>query len=95
MGNAVRGDGTTSKQMQEAPKGAIFIWVNAHLWYPKQLAQRLGRTDLKIIAPNQFGSEAQGRNCFVEIDHACVLPQAHYGWMFQNNKRWREKNPGA
>ena len=48
-----RRDGKTTKQMQEAPHGALYLWVNGHLGYPKQLARTLGREDLVIISPCQ------------------------------------------
>jgi hypothetical protein len=47
-----RGSGRTTKQMHEAPKNSVFVWANADLHYPKKLAEKLGRTDLKIVGPN-------------------------------------------
>jgi hypothetical protein len=46
-----RGSGKTTRAMVAAPKGAVFVWVNHHLDYPKHLAKFLGRDDLKIVSP--------------------------------------------
>lgn len=45
------GDGKTTKQMLAAPQGAVFIWCDYILSYPRDLAQDLGRPDLKIVGP--------------------------------------------
>jgi hypothetical protein len=74
--DAVRGSGRTTRQMQEAPYRAYYIWVNGYLSYPKNLAAHLGRQDLKIMSP---GSINRGRNLLgiprsrIVIDHATVL----------------------
>ena len=47
-----RGSGRTTKQMQEAPQNSIFVWVHHDLHYPKKLAEKIGRNDLKIVSPN-------------------------------------------
>ena len=44
-----RGTGRTTEQMEAAPKGAVFVWVNSYLSYPKHLAVSLGRQDLLIF----------------------------------------------
>lgn len=46
-----RGTGRTTEQMEAAPKGAVFVWVNSYLSYPKHLAVSLGRQDLLIVPP--------------------------------------------
>jgi hypothetical protein len=51
LGGPDRGSGKTTRAMQAAPKGAVFVWVNHHLDYPKALARHLGREDLKIVSP--------------------------------------------
>ena len=43
-----RQTGRTTQQMLNAPLGAVFVWVNQHLYYPISLARRLGRTDLEV-----------------------------------------------
>jgi len=47
-----RGTGRTTAQMKAAPKGAIFVWCNPCLNYPRQLAKGLDRIDLVIIPPS-------------------------------------------
>ncbi len=47
-----RGTGRTTKQMENAAFGAVYIWIEgAPLTYPQRLAEGLGRNDLKIIRP--------------------------------------------
>lgn len=65
-----RGTGLTSRQMQEAPKGAIFIWCNAEVRYAERLARYLGRDDLIIVSPGRFEDVARGRRIPVVMDHA-------------------------
>jgi hypothetical protein len=43
-----RQTGRTTRQMLDAPKGAIFVWPNVDLHYPRQLAKRIDREDLLI-----------------------------------------------
>lgn len=70
-----RGEGTTTAQMTNSPKGAVFVWVNSHLDYPRQLARKLKREDLKIVSPGWLdgmqwaGLELTG----LVLDHACDL----------------------
>lgn len=70
-----RGVGNTTRQMQVAPKNAVFVWVNGHLEYARDLAAHLGRTDLKIVSPAWLtqrewaGRELSG----IVLDHACRL----------------------
>lgn len=46
-----RGTGRTTKQMKEAPRGAVFVWCNDNLSWPRNLALTHGRKDLQIIGP--------------------------------------------
>ena len=61
--------------MKDAPKGALFVWCNGHLEYPKALARHLGREDLYIISPGQLenpkfrGRELSG----IVLDHWTLL----------------------
>jgi hypothetical protein len=70
-----RGTGETTRQMQAAPKGAVFVWCNDAIDYPKRTAARAGRTDLKIVSPNWLddetwrGLELSG----LILDHALLL----------------------
>lgn len=66
-----RQTGRTSKQIEAAPQGAVFVWVTGDLGYPRRLAEQLGRDDLQFVAPlflerGEFG----GRDTVVCIDHA-------------------------
>lgn len=48
-----RGTGRTTRQIQAAPKGAIFVWVNSgSIQYARDLAASLGRSDLTIVSPS-------------------------------------------
>jgi hypothetical protein len=71
----LRGSGRTTAQMQMAPKGAIYIWCNGHLDYPKDLARRLGREDLVIVSPYWLTDRRYSgqRLSGVVIDHAATL----------------------
>lgn len=69
--DADRGTGRTTKQMQAAPLNAVFVWCNQHLDYPKKLARRIGRDDLKIVAPNWLDDRWMGVEILgLVIDHA-------------------------
>ena len=41
-----RQTGRTTQQMLDAPVGAVFVWCNSALTYPKILAHGLQRDDL-------------------------------------------------
>jgi hypothetical protein len=77
-----RGTGRTTKQMQAAPKGAIFISANRPMVaHDRLLAFKCGRSDLVVVAPHWItdrrwvGLELSG----VVIDHAANLTQReHY-----------------
>lgn len=67
-------DGCTSRQMQEAPHGSVFVWGNGDLYYPRALAQHLERTDLEIVAPRWLESSWRRRYLpGLVIDHAAWL----------------------
>lgn len=69
-----RGDGTTSRQMENAPYGALFVWPNEVLDYPRALANHLGRGDLEIVGPSAlkyYEQRLAGRQFSgVVLDHA-------------------------
>jgi len=77
--------------MQEAPKGAVFVWCNRHTDYPKALAQKIGRTDLEIrplawLRPeNVRGREFAG----VVLDHAVRLDSEGYEALYWVRARMR------
>jgi hypothetical protein len=69
-----RGTGETTRQLQAAPRGATFIWVNGDTSYPQALAYALERDDIMIrpiSALNPASSWWRGRP-IVELilDHA-------------------------
>ena len=70
----VRGDGTTTRQMQNAPIGAVYIWVRRDTAYPKRVAEKIGRTDLKIVWPNWLTDSQWQGNWFggIILDHAAA-----------------------
>ena len=83
MGEITRCDGTTTKQMTEAPRDAIFVWCNGHLDYPRRLAQHLGRKDLRIEGPTFFENRWRGLRRPVVVDHAAarmMTRQQREGW---------------
>jgi hypothetical protein len=70
-----RGTGRTTEQMKSAPVGAVFIWCNSNLAYPKGLAEKLGRQDLQIESPSwlSFRNIAGREFVGVVVDHASHL----------------------
>lgn len=72
-----RRQGTTTRQMLDAPRGALFIWPVSTLSYPKALACHLERQDLIIAGPSALFEG--GRRWFSErlpgvvVDHACQI----------------------
>lgn len=67
--------GRTTRQMQTAPQGALYVWHNVRLGFPRNLARELGRTDLVIVSPlwlsngqQWFGRVWPG----VVVDHAAI-----------------------
>ena len=66
-----RGDGTTSRQLLEAPRGAIYICSDQrNAEYTRRLAHHLGRHDISCKTPEFFRCGWQGnRGLKVIIDH--------------------------
>ena len=75
MTHQTRGAGHTTRQMRAAPQKAVFVWVNHHLMYPKDLARKIGREDIEIVSPawlsdlRWVGREFSG----IILDHAASL----------------------
>lgn len=66
-----RGTGITTQQLREAPEGAVFVWCNHHISYPRDLAAKLGRRDLRIEPSSFFeGDRWRGLRGPVVVDHA-------------------------
>jgi hypothetical protein len=75
-----RGTGRTRRAMEAADHGAIYIWCNGGLSYPKQLAKHLGRDDLKIYSPSVL-EDGRLRGILapeIVVDHATRLTDAQY-----------------
>ena len=68
--SAMRQIGRTSEQMKAAPKGAVYVWVNSILGYPKALARAVGREDLRIVGPHMVEVLVHRE---MVVDHAAVL----------------------
>lgn len=68
-------NGTTTKQIKDAPLGAIYVWPTADVLYPKRLAEALGRSDLKIVGPSWLKGKDivfKARHVSGVIDHAVM-----------------------
>lgn len=67
--------GRTSQQMLAAPPRAVFVCCNEQLIYPRQLAGRLRRKDLRIVGPSWLEDEGWRGGDFsaVVLDHALRL----------------------
>lgn len=67
----LRQSGITTLQMLNAPKDAVYVWVNSKLLYPKHLARHLGRDDLVICTRGLLTAEnvVLSKTYWV-IDHA-------------------------
>jgi hypothetical protein len=73
-----RNAGITSRQISEAPKGALFIWPEHRtMHYAVALATHLKREDVEIASPNVFegaGQRLRGRALpAIILDHATRL----------------------
>jgi hypothetical protein len=75
-----RGTGTTTRQMEAAPNGTVFVWVHAEISYPKALAHKIGRDDLEIVGPDWLENDRwRGRTLTgVVVDHAAILTGAQW-----------------
>jgi hypothetical protein len=90
------GSGRTTKQMREAPHGAVFVWCNGQLFYPRDLARHLGRADLEIVSPDSMREyhRFMGRKLSgLVIDHAAELNARQYDGMRHVNDRIVHNNP--
>jgi hypothetical protein len=61
--------------MQAAPQGAVFIWCNSHIEYPKALARKIGRQDLRVerLSWLAYRNVAGLRVTGVVVDHAAKM----------------------
>lgn len=71
-----RQTGTTTRQLQAAPAGSIYIWPNAMISYPRALAEHIGRRDLSFHGPDWLANPRNVlclRGGAIVIDHATRL----------------------
>jgi len=63
--------------MSAAPLGAVFVWLNSNLFYPKALAAKLGRDDLEVRPLSWLNvRNTRGRRfnySEVVVDHAVLF----------------------
>lgn len=85
----MRGSGKTTRQLKEAPPRAYFVWCNSKTYYPKKLAQSLGRDDITIVPPD-FINQIFCSNHFVVADHAAELTLSQRALLKLNNKRFKD-----
>lgn len=66
-----RGVGTTTRQIKEAPEGAIYVCCRDDIRHIKDLARALGRSDLTFVGPSFFGDNRwRGNRKPLIVDHA-------------------------
>lgn len=73
MSDGCRQTGTTTEQMRAAGRNSWYIWLNAELAYPRALARRIGRGDLRIVAPDALVTSRMHGTRDPVVDHACRL----------------------
>lgn len=75
-----RQTGLTSRQMLDAPAGAVFVWCNSNLGYPKALAVAVGREDLDVrpLTWMEMRNVAARKVTGLVIDHAAALSGKGY-----------------
>lgn len=69
-----RQSGITTRAMLAAPHGAVYVWPNQKLLYPRQLAEFLKRDDLVIVGPSWLDARrALGRQPMLTVvDHMAI-----------------------
>lgn len=78
-----RGTGRTTRQMKEAPQGAIFIWCAEGLAYPRGLAEKAGRRDLRIEPLSRVRLTPEwlrGTNRPIVVDHEAMVRMTARQW---------------
>jgi hypothetical protein len=86
------GSGLTTRAMQCAKRGAVYVWLNDRLEYPRELARRLGREDLVIVGPSWLTDRRWLGLTFPEItqDHATTFTDAQWKAYWGARTRVRE-----
>ena len=67
-----RGSGRTTRQIKELPLGAVFVWCNSRLDYPRRLLRHLNRMDVVLVTPNWVADNRWRGQTFTggAVDHA-------------------------
>lgn len=83
--------GMTLQQLSTAEIGALFVWVNNKLGYPKRLAEFLGRSDIKIVSPSWLSKDnlLEVRVSQIVIDHAAHLTTDQWEAWYLCQSRYR------
>lgn len=73
-----RGQGFTTLQMRNAPKGALYVWPNRNLEHAKARAAEIGRGDLHFAPASDLSllGALRHRGCLysaIVVDHAVGL----------------------
>ena len=70
-----RQTGRTTQQIADAPRGAVFVWCNSAIEYPRALAKKLGRDDVVVRPMSWLAPQNTDGHTFaaVVIDHAAIL----------------------
>ena len=84
----MRGSGKTTQQLQQAPQRCYFVWCASNTYYPKRLAQFLGRYDIKVVSPD-FLRIFVSTGAPIIIDHALVVDEYVRHMIELNNRRLR------
>lgn len=87
-----RGTGRTTRQMLAAPHGAVFVWCNnGSAGYARDLAQKHGRDDLKVVTPQwlEDGKWQGHRLTGLIVDHAARLSAAQMAALHYASARVR------
>jgi hypothetical protein len=88
-----RQTGRTTKQINEAPEGALFVVPNWQaINYTRHLAQRLGRKDLRFTVPEYVYIDVVGTGRAVVVDHAARLTLDEQDAVTEANHRRKHEN---
>jgi hypothetical protein len=92
-----RQSGRTTQALLAAPKGAVYVWVNHRLEYPKALAHKLGRDDLKIVSPKWIEDRRWVGMEFpaMDIDHETHFTERQWELYWEAKTRVRPVQPSA
>lgn len=86
-----RDTGETTRQMKAAPKDAIYVCPGVGaLFYSRNLAASLGRSDLKMVTLEAAEHNAIGTRRRIVVDHAVrpytVKERERLDWIDQFNR---------